>query len=383
MSLSSTFNGTLTVTVVDAKDLVNLDYGRQDPYCKITIGSSGFRRLLEGDRWGKEHFTTRTHEKGGSNPVWNETHTVNITNMQLESHLKVSLYDRDAFKDDYIGIAKVNLNELLHSQSRTCYYDLIEKKALKQANPKPVGRVGINVRFNCTEIPQMKGGFKNKVADIRRHKRERRRGLGPVLTQEQLQSEIAQPAIGVPFGTTGTQSGVQTAYPPGHQDEIKDQGITHQSPPPLPQSTQSINQSTQPGLHQDQDQTGYESRYPTISRPQQPYDSQIRQQPFDSQIKPLRQGVPAPHGVTDFPGNQGPTGARPEERLLLDQQKQQLSQQEQHGYNGQDGQFKNLDADYHHHHHHHPITEGQASLGLPIHPLENSGYNQQQPVNRA
>jgi hypothetical protein len=282
--------------------------------------------------------------------------------MQLESHLKVALYDKDVFRDDYIGVAKIPLSDLLQNQERKVYYDLVERSALKQASPKPVGRVGVMVRFNCTEIPQMKGDFKSKVKDIRRHKKERKRGLGPILGRDQLlhgthglgvqdQGQGVQGIQGIPV------SGQQTGF---GQGEFKDQGM--------------IGNQTQPGLIQDQGH--YQSRYPDITPQAQSISSPL----LSSQPKPVIQGTSIPHGVTDYPGNQGPTGARPEERLLLDQQKQQLLQQQSLQQGGQmgmgQGQMQGEQGMRG------GITEGQASLGLPIYPTDNSGYNQQ-PINRA
>jgi hypothetical protein len=166
----TTFNGTLDVTISDAQLMSSQHLSQQDPYCILTLGSSGVKCLVEGSSLGKERFKTKVHNGGGQRPVWNETHTFNLKNMKLDSHLKVKFYDKDTIKDDYIGLATINLEQLLlHDKKGIQYFPLHKKTSLmgsKDQNQQPLGQVGIGVNFNCTEIPQGHADLKSQVRDV-------------------------------------------------------------------------------------------------------------------------------------------------------------------------------------------------------------------------
>jgi hypothetical protein len=172
MSLSTsktsqgTFNGTLDVTAVEAR-LTDIQHATKELYCYITFGSGGVKRFLEGETWGKEVFKSQVYGGGGQNPVWNERYTFNLKNMTMESHLNVKVYEKEFIKDDYLGVAKIDLAELLKYDGQgTHYFSLHEKGIFGYGETeKTVGDVGIAVKFHCTEYPCEAGDLKTQVSD--------------------------------------------------------------------------------------------------------------------------------------------------------------------------------------------------------------------------
>ena len=62
-----------------------------DPYVKLTIGS--------------QEMVTKVHDKGGKNPMWDETFEFNIA---TEKELILEIMDKeDSGKDRFMGQAKV------------------------------------------------------------------------------------------------------------------------------------------------------------------------------------------------------------------------------------------------------------------------------------
>jgi hypothetical protein len=161
-----TFNGTLDVTAVEAR-LTDIQHATKELYCYITFGSGGLKRFLEGETWGKDTFKTKTYTGGGQNPVWNERSTFSLKNMTMDSHLNIKIYEKEYIKDDYLGVAKVDIAELLkHDGQGTHFYPLHEKGIFGYGEKeKTVGDVGIAVKFNCTEWPCEAGDFKTQVSD--------------------------------------------------------------------------------------------------------------------------------------------------------------------------------------------------------------------------
>jgi len=156
----TTFDGTLDVTIADAKVTHST---RQGTYCVVTLGSGGLKSLLEGERFGKEKFQTRVHN-GGGNPAWDETHSLSLKNMKLDAQLKVKIYDKDRIKDKFLGETTVTLEELLKYDRGEVQYFPLFKKA------ESFGQIGVAVTFNCTEIPQQDvknqtGGTSNQTQE--------------------------------------------------------------------------------------------------------------------------------------------------------------------------------------------------------------------------
>jgi len=156
----TTFNGNLDITVSDAQIMSSQLGSKQDPYCVVTLGSSGLKNLMEGERFGKEKFQTKVHDGAGQHPVWNESHSLSLNKMTFDSHLKVKIYDKDVLKDDYIGVAKINLDQLMRVDGKGVQYYPVYKKGTFGSTSGSIGQVGVGVKFNCTEIPQGRGDLK-------------------------------------------------------------------------------------------------------------------------------------------------------------------------------------------------------------------------------
>ncbi|CAB4396851.1 hypothetical protein RhiirA5_365104 [Rhizophagus irregularis] len=93
-----TKKGTLTVTVVEAKNLKDEDLiGKSDPYIKLILN---------------ENNTQATSTKSGDlNPTYNETFTFNIDG---HKHLDIECWDKDTVtSDDIIGKNDVSLSHVI------------------------------------------------------------------------------------------------------------------------------------------------------------------------------------------------------------------------------------------------------------------------------
>jgi len=213
---TTTFNGTLDVTIADAQINISQLGSKQDPYCIVTLGSSGVKRFLEGETFGKEKFETKVHNNAGQHPIWNETHSMSLKNMTLDSHLKIKLWDKDIGRDDSMGIAKINLSQLLTNDKKGVqYYPIYKKSKLGQPKSGQIGQIGVGVIFNCTEKPQF-GDLKTQTSDAM-HQKQQGIGAGPYQstqpshTQQPYQPSYTQQPIGT---TTGTHmTGPTTGFP--------------------------------------------------------------------------------------------------------------------------------------------------------------------------
>jgi len=171
--MSSTFNGTIDVTIADAQLNISQHASKQDPYCVVTLGSSGVKRFMEGETMGKEKFQTKVQNNAGQHPMWNETHSMSLKNMNLDSHLKIKVWDKDVMKDDSMAIAKINLSQLLTNDKKGVqYYPLYKKSKLGQPTSGQIGQIGVGVAFNCTEIPQFQGDLKTQSSDAMHRKQQ-------------------------------------------------------------------------------------------------------------------------------------------------------------------------------------------------------------------
>jgi hypothetical protein len=210
----TTFNGSIDVTIADAKTLETQHWSKQDPYCVVALGSSGLKTMMEGESLGKEKFQTKVHNGAGQHPVWNETHSLSLKNMKFDSHLEVRLYDKDVLKDDYIGIARMTLGELLPCDKRGVqYYPLYKIGALRQITSEQIGQIGVGVVFNCTEIPQGQADMRSQVTDAMVRKDQQLSGVsGPYQTAQPLYTQPMNQPMNQPMSghTTGTSYPQQT-----------------------------------------------------------------------------------------------------------------------------------------------------------------------------
>jgi hypothetical protein len=159
--IPETFDGLLSLTVCDA------EVKRQDlkesfePYLKISLGSSSLtQRLKEGETLGKERYTTQPKPQSGNHPIWNESHDFSIHKMKQDSHLKIKLFDRNVLKDEFLGLTRIDLSELVRNLSnQKQYYDLLDK------NNNSIGRVGIITKFVGMDLPVQQAVKKEESTD--------------------------------------------------------------------------------------------------------------------------------------------------------------------------------------------------------------------------
>jgi hypothetical protein len=247
----TTFNGTLAVTISDAQHLTVQHGSQQDPYCLVTLGSSGAKRFLEGSALGKERFKTKVHTNAGQHPIWNESHNFNLKNMKLDSHLKVKLYDKDTLKDDYIGLAQIDLQELLmHDKKGIKYFPLFKKGMLGQEKAM-VGKVGVGVQFNCTEIPQGHADLKSQVRDVAVRKDQQMAGVAE--SHQQAQPTHIQGPGQMQQGFHGCQQTGTIPQQTGYQQTGYQQtGTIPQQTGTIPQQTGMVSQQGCQTLPQQQ-----------------------------------------------------------------------------------------------------------------------------------
>jgi hypothetical protein len=286
----TTFNGTLDVTIADAQLNSPQHLSKQDPYCVVTLGSSGAKRLVEGESWGKDRFQTKVQSGGGQHPAWNESHTFSLKNMKLDSHLKVKLYDKDTIKDDYIGVCSINLSELLpYDKKGVQYFPMCKKGWLgKDKTDQIIGKIGVGVTFNCTEMPQGHADIKSQARDVLTRKGQQMGGVSDLHQQAtpahiQGQGQMQQGLM------QGTQQGTYQGTVPQteqniQQGNLQQDNFQHQGKVPLKQQQccdrgncpqgQCLSSKVpqQQGVHQGQGvipQKGFQTQGTQSSYPQQ------------------------------------------------------------------------------------------------------------------
>jgi len=142
----SNITGNLTLTLVDAKDLVSEDLVCQDPYCKVSLGGGiggGLKALFSGgglSGFDGNSWKTKVDKMGGKNPKWNESHTFSLKDVKPSTTFNVHLMDQDMGPDDSIGVAEISMQDFLDNQTKgKHYYQLVEKSHKR----KIAGYVGI------------------------------------------------------------------------------------------------------------------------------------------------------------------------------------------------------------------------------------------------
>lgn len=84
--------GELSLDILGAKLSRDTDFfGKMDPYCILTY-------------LGRE-MRTKTHNKGGVEPIWNDHFDLDVGHHNTEIHL--SVWDDDIGSDDLIGECKI------------------------------------------------------------------------------------------------------------------------------------------------------------------------------------------------------------------------------------------------------------------------------------
>jgi Ca2+-dependent lipid-binding protein len=94
----------LTVTVVNGKDLVVRDKDTSDPYVKLRVG-------LDGD-WTKTKVV-----RNSLDPEYNEKFTLHVSDPSKQ-HLYIEIWDSDMLsKDDFMGRGEVIIEHLKHKKT--------------------------------------------------------------------------------------------------------------------------------------------------------------------------------------------------------------------------------------------------------------------------
>ncbi|GLD99882.1 hypothetical protein PINS_up008610 [Pythium insidiosum] len=100
----------LHVRAVSARNLLDKQtFGKQDPYCKISVGSKTFR--------------TRVHDNGHKTPVWDEKFVFEVYDPQLEQ-LFVQVKDKNFTASVLIGEVRLPVNMFLHGSVTDQWYTL-------------------------------------------------------------------------------------------------------------------------------------------------------------------------------------------------------------------------------------------------------------------
>eukprot|EP01006_Ploeotia_vitrea_P038444 TRINITY_DN66235_c5_g2_i1.p1 TRINITY_DN66235_c5_g2~~TRINITY_DN66235_c5_g2_i1.p1 ORF type:complete len:739 (-),score=444.79 TRINITY_DN66235_c5_g2_i1:32-2110(-) len=123
-----TGEGDLVVEVVEARDIIDRDSGKQDPYVKMEL-----------DGVSKK---TATHKDSHDHAVWKETLTWKLPALPHKDQVVLlSLYDDDFGKDDLIGSARVPLLDLLDDATPSWYAVATEDKT-------HAGDILLHAKFN-------------------------------------------------------------------------------------------------------------------------------------------------------------------------------------------------------------------------------------------
>ncbi|OQR97845.1 hypothetical protein ACHHYP_09868 [Achlya hypogyna] len=124
----------LHVRVVSARNLHDAQtFGKQDPYCKVTVGHRTFK--------------TRVHDNGGRNPVWNDKFVFEVADMQL-SQVVIEIWDSNFTSDDYIGTCRLPMSIFTSGQVIDQWYPV---------NYRNQQRGEINLRVQMLGLPGHQG----------------------------------------------------------------------------------------------------------------------------------------------------------------------------------------------------------------------------------
>jgi hypothetical protein len=147
---SGVLTGKLTVTLKCGKDLAEKDVGKQDPYCKIHIGS---------DSRG-EKYKSKVHKKGGKTPVWDQSFIFNLKGVKVAEVFHLTCWDEDMMSDDMIGRADVPLSHLLIKRGPKPFdIQLVDKDNFK----KIAGYINMVTEFDGTGAPPAESETKTET----------------------------------------------------------------------------------------------------------------------------------------------------------------------------------------------------------------------------
>ncbi|KAJ5071222.1 c2 domain-containing protein [Anaeramoeba ignava] len=127
------------VKVFEAKGLKAADRGgKSDPYYTISIN-------------GVKPFQTSKTIKGTVDPVWNETHVLNVKDKDIDTgKILIGLSDWDRIgAHDLLGFIRIDIKDLKHGEPIDKWYNCEGKKP----GTKEKGKVHIVCHFNPKGVP--------------------------------------------------------------------------------------------------------------------------------------------------------------------------------------------------------------------------------------
>ncbi|KAJ0403256.1 hypothetical protein P43SY_007560 [Pythium insidiosum] len=131
----------LHVRAVSARNLLDKQtFGKQDPYCKISVGSKTFR--------------TRVHDNGHKTPVWDEKFVFEVYDPQLEQ-VFVQVKDKNFTASVLIGEVRLPVNMFLHGSVTDQWYTL-------NNGSRRAGEINLRVQLLGGNL-RPSGGKGNKV----------------------------------------------------------------------------------------------------------------------------------------------------------------------------------------------------------------------------
>jgi hypothetical protein len=251
--------GSLSITVCDAKDLNSDQYGKVDPYCKLT-----FPGVLCNHR-----YKTKAHKRGGSAPIWDESFNWHLKGTRTNSRIKISLYDRSVFKKQPIGRARIFLAELLEHRGKLHYYELIEDH---RPDFRVAGYIGLQVDF----YDERRKSLTQRPED------ENPQTVNP--QSHQLPVDNPQ--------TQHSQGSIDQTQPQTSLDQSQPQSSLDHSQPQAQTSLDrraSLDQSQSTSFEQKQP-TSFEQKQPPMLSQMQP-ETQPTIQPQTQSIQPQTQSI--------------------------------------------------------------------------------------------
>jgi len=145
----SKLNGKLTVTAVCGQDLTNVDVGKQDPFLVLELG--------------KEKYKTKTHKKGGTAPVWNQSFIFNLNNTDFNDVFHIQAWDEDTLSNDKIGRADVKISEVFKNalgNKDGHWFTIVNFDNFKEIR----GRIQIKLEWHGTGHESLCGPDKEQIA---------------------------------------------------------------------------------------------------------------------------------------------------------------------------------------------------------------------------
>jgi len=120
------------MTLVGGRKLKDQDlFGKMDPYCKVEIFAGA---QATGKKW-----KSKTINKGGKNPQWNQRQDFQIIDGQ--DRLFIQAYDEDTGSDDFIGSVMIDLNKAYAQGMRDEWFPLMTESR------KPAGEIRVVLQF--------------------------------------------------------------------------------------------------------------------------------------------------------------------------------------------------------------------------------------------